>query len=518
MGPASRRSSAIVRNPKEPFVVMMTTCSVARRARAAVVAAAVLATAACSSSGGGAAKGALPAIPITGKAASSATLQSAVKHVIVVVLENRSFDNLFADDPALANTRNGPVNVDGGKTARTPAGVQPLVSDSLSTSGADAGHSHQDFLRQFDGGKNDGWYDGKTTGNNIEIGFVPGTEVQPYYDIASEFAISDNFFHGVTAPTWPSHVEIGAATTYGIIDNPSDNTWGCDAAPGTTTGLFSASAPGEELPKAGPFPCLDELSIFDLLDRGVPAPVSWKYYVAPEGNDITGNLNIAADFRHIRFGPDWNTDIAPSDATFLTDLSGGALPQVSFVIPNDASTDHAGTPSLGPTYIENLVDQFGASPYFANSVMLITWDDWGGWYDHVTPPKRADGSQLSFRKPILFVGGLVKSNYVSHVQTEDASIAKTIEEIFGLGTLGTHDVTANGFEDVIDPTQTPLTFKPITSLQGAAVTTPVGVIKLGASRAGTARFRVIPGNFLKYEGSDTFAARNDYYGARSADY
>lgn len=389
-----------------------------------------------------------------GTVVSQSLLQSKIKHVIVVILENRSFDNMmqFYD-----HSKADIASISG--TARDQNGNPvTLRPETLTASMTGTGHSHPDFISDYNNGRNNGW-------PSFAYAYAPQVEVQPYLDIANGGAISDRFFHGVTAPTFPSHLEIGGAETYGVIDNPSTNTWGCDSPPGTTVKTFNPAIPGEENP-TGPFPCFEELSIFDLLDRAQPAPVTWRYYDEPQGYSAVGNLNIAGYFRHIRNGPDWNTNIAKSDAEFLPAVSAGTLPQVSFLIPNESSTDGAGTPSLGPTYIKNVVNAFGASRYYNDSLMIVTWDDWGGWYDHVVPPTRADGSHLSWRKPIIFVGGYVKHGYVSHVQTEDASIAKTIETIFNLGTLGAHDVQTSDFSDVLDIAQTPPPFAPITSNQG----------------------------------------------------
>jgi phospholipase C len=474
--------------------------------------------------------------------ATTNSINPAIKNVIVVIFENRSFDNMFQFlDHSQANI----ANISG--TAYSYGTPVTLQSQTLAASTYDVGHSHSDFLRDYDqtstGPKNDGW----PTGTDTAYAYVPKSEVQPDLDIANEFAISDNFFHGITAPTFPSHVEIGGASTYGVIDNPSDEVWGCDASPGTTTGLFDPNMPNQEDPTGGPFPCFDELSIFDLLDRG---GISWFSYDEPQGVTPTGNENIPGFYRQIRYGPDWTTKIGTSDAEILTALvAGGAtstlpgdtglgaggpttLPQVSFVIPDDASTDHAGTPSLGPMYLEALVNAFGESSYFNNTLMIITWDDWGGWYDHVTPPVRPNGTNLGFRKPIIFVGGLVKKGivangvqeaYVSHVQTEDASIAKTIEDIYHLGSLGQDDVGANDFNDVIMPAgATPAPFTPITSVEEAAPSTPVDApVGDRPGRRHVAPFRVIPPNAFNGQrdaaGHD-FDASKDYYGKQSADY
>lgn len=427
---------------------------------------ATAALASCSGGGGGNAAG-LSVVPLP--AASGAPLgtrsavdRSVIEHVIVVILENRSFDNLMYFYNAGKTTN----LADTATTGLDHTGKTITLQPRSFTETSDAGHSHQDFITTFDGGKNDGWdlNSQNATKPDYQYGYLPQSEIQPYLDISHEFAIGDRFFHGVQAPTFPSHIEIGAGTTHGVVDNPSASIpWGCDAAAGTTTGLITPTGGVDE---KGPFPCFDFLSIYDLLDR---KGVSWKYYSEPEGQSISGNLVIPAAFRSIRYGLDWNTKIAPTDTQIDADITAGTLPSVSYVIPDSSSTDHAGTPSQGPMYVENLTNILGNSSLYKNTLMIVTWDDWGGWFDHVAP-KILDATSLSYRKPIIFISPWVKHDYVTHVETEDASINKYLEQQFGLDSLGAHDVRANSFDDVFDFTQTPPAFRSITSIEVASPT------------------------------------------------
>jgi phospholipase C len=396
--------------------------------------------------------------------ATAKTAQACVQHVVVVLLENRSFDNMFHFyDHNKANIADFGYD----HATKVTLGARSFSETS------DVDHSHYPgFVKEYDNGLNDGWGDVSTDrvkGRLYPYGYVPKSEIQPYLDMANQFAISDNFFHGVQAPTYPSHLEIGAGTSFGVYDNPSVGIpWGCDAAAGTTTGTLNAD--GVTTSQTGPFPCFSGLSLFDLLDR---KNVTWRYYSEPEGQSISGNLVIPASFRSQRYGIDWTSKIATTDTEIDTAITAGTLPQVSFVIPDSSSTDHAGTPSQGPMYVENLENLIGQSAtYYDNTLVIVTWDDWGGWYDHVVPPT-VTGTPLSYRKPIIFMNPYVKyydaakktTGYVSHVQTEDASIAKTLETLFGLDSLGTHDVRAADFMDVFDFTQTPHPYVPITSVE-----------------------------------------------------
>ncbi len=448
------------------------------RARRALAVAPLVALSLASCSGG---SGGAPVPVASTGAVTKAAAASKIQHVIVVILENRSFDNVFHFyDHKKADVADFGFDHTGKMVTLAPESF---------TETSDAGHDHTDFVTTFANGANNGWdlNSQKAGAPDYQYGYLPQSEIQPYLDIANQFGISDRFFHGITAPTFPSHVEIGASTTFGVFGNPSVGIpWGCDAAAGTTT--VSLDPAGKEIP--GPFPCFTGQSIYDLLDR---KNITWRYYDEPEGKSITGNLVIPAAFRPLRFGLDWNTHIDSSDANINTALTAGTLPQVSYVIPNETATDHAGTPSVGPTYVANLVNVFGTSQYFNNTLMIVTWDDWGGWFDHVVPKQRPDGSQLSYRKPVLFIGGYVKhapdgTGYVSHVETEDASINKSLEEWFGLDSLGAHDVFANTFDDVLDFTQTPRTFTAInpaityspTSAGASTVPVPIKILgKLG---------------------------------------
>ena len=444
-----------------------------------------LALAACAGGSASAPPGFAAAVPTVNKSAAD---RSAIAHVIVVVLENRSFDNVFHFyDHAKADI--GDTGLDSKNNVVT---LQPRSF----TEQADAGHGHGDFVKQFNGGLNNGWVGTSSDARPYYMyGYLPKTEIQPYLDIASEFAISDRFFHGVQAPTFPSHVEIGASTTFGVIGNPSVQIpWGCDAAAGTITSKLGPG--GVEVP--GPFPCFDGLSIFDLLDR---KGVTWRYYAEPEGLSAVGNNVIPAMFRSTRYGSDYTAKVAKSDKEINAALTAGTLPQVSYVIPDETSTDHAGTPSLGPTYVANLVNALGASSYYNNTLMIVTWDDWGGWYDHVTP-KQLDATSLSYRKPVLFIGGYVKRGFVSHVETEDSSINKYLEQQFGLDSLGQHDVRAASFDDVLDFSQPPHPFVPINP---AIVYAPTSL---------NPNFRVRSSALLGKVGR----SERDFYAARTPEY
>ena len=128
----------------------------------------------------------------------------------------------------------------------------------------------------------------------------------------------------------------------------------------------------------------------------------------------------------------------------LNDISNGQLAAVSWVIPSGQASDHpVFTDGSGPSWVASIVNAIGNSAYWSNSAIIITWDDWGGWYDHVPPPSIANdgtgwgsGYVYGFRVPLIVVSPYAKAAYVSHVTHDFGSILKFVEETFGLGALG----------------------------------------------------------------------------------
>jgi phospholipase C len=203
--------------------------------------------------------------------------------------------------------------------------------------------------------------------------------------------------------------------------------------------------------KDGPnlFPCFYRESLINLL---VTSKITWKYYQASPG---AGLWNAIDDLHAI-----WNNkrlysaNVISPPSQFLTDVQNGNLAQVTWVTPTALASDHAGvTNGSGPSWVASIVNTVAASPFWESTAIIVTWDDWGGWYDHVAPTVR-NPYELGFRVPLLVISPYVKSaGYVSHVDYEFGSILKFTEEQFGLPAIGTTDATANDFSDFFNFTQ-----------------------------------------------------------------
>ena len=161
-----------------------------------------------------------------------------------------------------------------------------------------------------------------------------------------------------------------------------------------------------------------------------------------------------------------------SNAQILTDITGGTLQSVSWVIPDGRDSDHAkSNDGCGPSWVTSIVNAIGSSPtYWSNTAIILTWDDWGGWYDHVPPPQLVDdctswgsGYVYGFRVPMIVISPYItKPAYISHVNHDFGSILKFIENNFNLPSLGYADAHASTiFRTFSISAQTPIVFKSI---------------------------------------------------------
>ena len=382
------------------------------------------------------------------RAASANVTRSPIKHVIVIVMENRSFDNVFHGYPGVDYATSGLTHT---------GAVVPLVPTPFEGT-CDPDHSHEAWVADYDGGRMDGFdttppscignavinpLDPGETAAQYPYGYLPYAEVKPYWDIAHEFGLAERMFASQTGPSYPGHMFIVAGTSGNQTDDPSNALiWGCDAPAGTTVPYLNASGAiaGTE------FPCLyTQPTMGNLLDR---FHIPWAYYSNDLSYALTGQeYDISTQpydaFALVREGADWTSDVVARGGVpreFL-DILRGDLPAVSWFNPPVIASDHAqDTTSYGPDYVAQIVDALMASPagYWNDTAVFVTWDDPGGWYDHVVPPQ-IDNNGLGFRVPLLVVSKYAKRGYVSKAQHEYASMLKFIEWNWNLPHLGTRD-------------------------------------------------------------------------------
>jgi phospholipase C len=398
-----------------------------------------------------------------GLGSTAATLvPGKIRHVVVIVQENRTPDNLFH------GLRNADIAESGINSLgqHIPLAVRPLA-DSY-----DLSHSHSSFEKMYDGGKMDG-------ANLIRVSCAPNVvgcappnpqfvyvdpvDVAPYFQLAERYTFGDRMFQTNQGPSFPAHQFIISGTS----------------APSATSDLFAAENPEDGAGCAAPldafvllidptgressrqYPCFEHLTLADLLDS---KSVSWRYYAPSAGSIWTAPNAI----KHLRLGPDWATHVILKPSRVLTDITDGQLARVSWVIPTGQESDHPlVNDGSGPSWTASIVNAIGKSSYWSSTAIIIMWDDWGGFYDHVAP-SIYDSYEYGFRVPLIVVSPYAKAGYVSHVKHDFGSILKFIEGVFALPSLGYADARADNLSDCFDFSQTPLTFHTIQAQYDAA--------------------------------------------------
>jgi phospholipase C len=402
----------------------------------------------------------------------------AIQHIVILVQENRSFDNLFAGFPGANTTMQGackPAPWCKGSHMITLHSVK-LASGGGPNLGIDIDHSHHAFVVECDPTsakvcRNDGFdlinfgQSGQgAPAKTYPYAYVQRSQTKPYWDLAHQYTLSDETFFTETASSFIAHqvlisgsVEVNSHES--LTDQPPTQPWGCDAPPGTQTPILIKNNGYGRYSYAGPFPCFKYATIADLLDA---KSVSWLFYADKafgHGSDFSGCCwNGFRTIRKIFYGSDWKHNISEPNTNIFSDVKGGTLPNVSWVIPTLYDSDHpASGCDGGPWWVTKVVNAIGTSQYWKNTAVVLLWDDWGGWYDN-EPAHWDSYTRLGFRVPMIVISPYAKPHNISHTHYDFGSILKLIEQTFNLGSLGTTDATATSMQDVFDFMQTPNNF------------------------------------------------------------
>lgn len=196
-------------------------------------------------------------------------------------------------------------------------------------------------------------------------------------------------------------------------------------------------------------------------------PISWKWYSGGWDAAIAGTPDPLFQFHHQPFAyyQRWGIDGSANkvahlqdETKFLSDLQGGTLPSVAFVKPLGTNNEHPGYTDLatGQAHVQSLVQAVKASPYWKDSVIIITYDENGGRWDHVSPPATTDGWGPGHRVPAIVISPFARRSFVDHTKYETVSILKLIESRWNLQPLGPRDTAANNLLNAFDFSQTSL--------------------------------------------------------------
>jgi phospholipase C len=405
-----------------------------------------------------------------------------ISHVVVIVQENRSFENFFTGYPGANAPPSGCAIPEGRARSRItrhvarrssnsdcPIGDISVALQPITFVGPDLGHDWQTSQIDYHKGKMDGFskFYGKH-GPYPAYSYVERSLIKPYWDIAKQYVLADEMFPTEWGGSFTGHLTLVAGTddidqspSEAEIDNPDGAPYDCDSPPGTKSS-YVTSTQRVEMNK-GPFPCFDQWkTLAEVLDN---AGVSWKYYATKKLD--AGIWEPFEAMQYVRYGPDWANIIAPQ-TKILTDPGKGDLASVSFVTPRTIDSDHPLAKSdLGPSWVASVVNAIGESSYWNSTAIVLLWDDWGGWYDNSKPPQ-LDYRGLGFRVPCLIISPYAKSGYVDSTQYEFASVLKFIEEVYGTGRIGRQsqgytDQRATSLDAAFDFNQKPRNFTAIPS-------------------------------------------------------
>jgi phospholipase C len=421
----------------------------------------------------------------------TAAQPSKIQHIIFIVQENHSFDSYFGTYPGangIPSNASIPVNVndtalgyvspyhlnestpvmivgdelppgiedpdDLAAAAADPASPYHLSSQSI---GEDLVHTWAVAHEAYDNGKMDGFVTAE--GSKVPMGYYDYEDIPYYWDYAEHYVLDDNFFSSAMSPSFPNHLYIASGASGptnltnsqwvlngSIIDDPPD-TFNMSALDLTWTTL------AQELSNAN---------------------VTWTWYDGDTNATAWTIWNVLPLFNYFQTHPSELTEHVKNTQYFIDDIENNSLPTVSWIIPGDwqppsppfpsiyanqsVSEHPPAPPDAGMDYVAYLVNQVMESPYWSSTAIVITWDDYGGFYDNVPPPV-IDAYGDGFRVPTLVISPWAKPGYIDNTQYDFASMLRLAEAIFNLpilGGSGMRGAKANDMMNSFDFNQAPL--------------------------------------------------------------
>lgn len=357
-----------------------------------------------------------------------------IDHVVVIVKENHTFDNYFGSFPG----------ADGTSACHLKDGTAFSCPHAPNATPRDLCHGHSCALTDWAGGKMNGWEDVDSNTDHLAWAQYAESDIPNYWKYARTFALADRYFAGMLGPSFPGHTFLIAAQAGWALGNPpthvpSSVNWGCDQPAADTV----ATLQGGTCTTADVAPCFDIPAVPDVLPPGV----TWKFY----GTNFYGvdphPWSMFDAIKHIRNGDGWKNVVDARE--FISDIDNGTLPNVTWLVDQDLNDEHPAVGEIcpGENWTVSRINRLMRSEYWSHTAILFTMDDFGGWVDHVPPPRQygCDATHpygLGFRLPLIVISPYAKPGFVFHEQAEQASVPRFIERIFGAPALSTLDPAA----------------------------------------------------------------------------
>src|SRR5207248_1105829 len=366
-----------------------------------------------------------------------------IDRVVYLMLENRSFDHLFGRFPGAE-----------GATIGVHQGTEvPLIPLPQWLPG-DIPHSYDAAIESINGGQMDGFGQGPV-GAYYSYSQMREPDVPNYWEWARNFVLCDNFFASALGPSHANHLYMIAGQSGGVFDLPVKwqpgpghrgvASWGCDAIEGAH--ILIKDAQGRIVKHST---CFDFPTVGDqLTEHGI----GWSFYSArPHQGGYFWNAYNAIG--HIFHSDQWGLHMRPVDR-LLSDIAGAKLPAVTWVTPRYQLSDHPPFSSCyAHNWITDVVNGIMRSPMWPNVAIFLTWDEWGGFYDHVEPPK-LDQFGLGIRVPMLVISPYAKRGYIDHAVGEFSTPLRFMADNWGLPYLTDRIRNTHNFSHVFDFTARP---------------------------------------------------------------
>jgi acid phosphatase len=407
-------------------------------------------------------------------------------HIIVIYLENRSFDNVYGEFPGangLAAASGAPLQVDGSGTPfatlpavpgmasipttlpNAPFDIEQFVPANVPT--RDLVHRFYQEQRQIDGGRMDK-FALVSDARGLVMGFYHTARL-PLAAEAARYTLCDNFFHGAFGGSFLNHFWLIAAQTPVFPNAPASAVAQLDANGNlvrdgfvTPDGYavntaFSVNTPHPAgVPQANLVPNQTFATIGDRLsERGI----SWAWYAGGWNDALAGHADPLFQFHHQPFvffaryadGTAAKAEHLKDEQDFVAALSNGRLPAVSFVKPIGIDNEHPGYTDLitGENHVKQLIDAVRSSPHWNHTAIIITYDENGGFWDHVAPPV-ADRWGPGSRVPTIVISPFAHKGVVDHHRYDTTSILALIEHRWGLVPLSARDAAADPLSGAFD--------------------------------------------------------------------
>ena len=367
--------------------------------------------------------------------------QTPIQHVVIIMLENRSFDHLFGTYPGANGATKGTMST---------GAVVPLTHAPDSTKNAD--HGWAGSILAIDNGKMDKFdlnFGCKPPGSyTICYSQYWQSDIPNLWAYAQHYVLADNFFSSIKGGSYTNRQYSIAAQSANAVGIPIVRpgavlSWGCDADPTTLVKLYDPAAQTY----SSAYPCFDYATLSDRLEA---AGLNWASYCAPQ---FKGGYQWCsfASINHIRNDQAEWSHIRPI-ANFASDAKAGTLPAVTWVTPGTSFSCHpTALMSKCENWLTQQINAIMAGPEWASTVVFVSWDDFGGFYDHVPPPV-SDAFGYGIRVPLLIISSFVTPGTVCHTQSSFDSLLSFVEKNWSLPALTQRDANAGDLFTCMNPT------------------------------------------------------------------